>query len=195
MEKYCILMTHSCDWTCSYCLSRIYKKDIPFGEIISKAQGIPENSHVVLSGGEPGILKTERLVEVVSILKDKGCKVAIASNGRIFDHKEVVEMVDEIYYHCSMDMEIDDIVNKDYKEKTEYIVVASDLNFHNLDPFIEKHDDIYITITPATYSERRDYLSKKNITKIIIKYKGYMTKENLQLVLEYGSRDIDRIIL
>jgi organic radical activating enzyme len=193
--EYCIIVTFKCDWKCTYCMSHRYEKPISHEDILEDIDGIPENSHVVLSGGEPGLLERERLSEYVSLLQDKGCHVVIATNGKLFDYPEVVDMVDEIYYHCSMDMEIDDVVNKEYKHKTEFIIVVSDLNFHNLDAFMEKHDDIYIVITPATYDSRRDYLSKKNITKILIKYRKYMTKSNLELVLEYGARDIDRIVL
>ena len=143
---YCIAITYKCNWNCDYCIAGTHNMHRDFDEVVVAAHKIPGGSYVSISGGEPGLMRTDQLKQIVDILQSKGCTVQINSNGTIFNHPEIVDMVDGIYYHCSENMDIDDVVNKDYVHKTSYMVVVTKNNLPNLDAFMDKHSDIGLTL-------------------------------------------------
>lgn len=188
MKKYSISVTYKCNWNCPYCSRDTHNQETNFENAIKATHKVDNNSDVTITGGEPGLLTTDELLEIIKILKNKNCYVDINSNGEIFKHQKVINVIDSIYYHCSMNMELDDIINKDYKDKTFYVVVVTDNNIDNLEPFLEKHNDIDFIIHPAKEvpinGKIGESLSKKNILKLAIKYKNNIP-EQFMILLDF----------
>lgn len=192
MKRYCISVTYDCNWNCSYCFANGYKSDRSYEKVLSIISDVEEGSSVNLSGGEPGLLSSLQLMEIVSILKDKGCEVYISSNGAIFNHPEVCNIIDGIYYHCTVDMEPTDVVNRDYIDKTLYLVIVTDDNIKNLSSFLENNSDISIDIYPAQKSCGSPGLSKKNLLNLVKTYKDTISDFNLEIMLDYRKHMIGR---
>lgn len=192
--EYNVAITRECNWYCSYCLNDTHNCERSYEEALIHLNRLDNGTNVNLTGGEPGLMTTEELMVMVNILKDKGCFISINTNGEIFNHPEVVAAVDNIFYHCSMDMDIDDKVNKEHTDITDYMVVVTDDNIHNLKPFIEKHSDIAIEIYPAKKSfvngAAGANLSRKNSLGIIRDFRNYLTKHNIKILFEYEYCDI-----
>lgn len=182
MISYGISVTYDCNWYCPYCLADTHSKKRDFGEVMFLAHSIPSNVKVTLSGGEPGMLETEQLHRIIGVLKAKGCSVSISSNGMIFSHPSIVEQVEHISYHCSMNMELTDEVNREYPDKTVYMVVVTDKNMHNLEAFLDKHNDLSIYVYAAE-SNKGDTLSTSNALKIAVKFKDRLPSGNSKYLL------------
>lgn len=187
--KYGIPVTYECNWDCPYCIAETHNNKRTFEEALDLARGIEENQSVALSGGEPGLLETEQLLKIVKVLQDKGCYVEILSNGTIFNHPEVVSKVDKIIYHCSPNMELDDPVNKEHTEKTLYLVVVTDNNMDNLEPFLDKHNDIEIFVYAATRVKSGESLSRENALKIAVKCKDKIPHDSFMFLLDSGYQN------
>jgi organic radical activating enzyme len=187
--RYGIPVTYECNWSCSYCIADTHEHERSFEEALKIAESIEANQKVSLSGGEPGLLTTEQLLQIVDLLKEKGCRVSILSNGTIFNHPEVVSKVDKITYHCSADMSLDDVVNREYPEKTEYLVVVADDNMDNLEPFLDKHSDLDILV----YGAKRA-LSRANAVKIAVQCKDKMPYESVMFLLDSDYQNKIEII-
>ena len=190
MKDYCVSVTYKCNWNCPYCSRDTHNKCTTHEEVVDYIDRVPDGSHVSLSGGEPGLLSTSELLGFISTLKSKKCNVDINTNGEIFKHPEVVEATDSIYYHCTVNMDLEDTVNKQYPDKTTYVVVVTDNNIQNLEPFILKHADINFVIHPATKglfnSGVGETLSIKNILKLSIKYKD-ISDNQLMVLLDFNK--------
>ena len=188
MNHYCVFTTFECNWNCPYCYCDTHSKSRTFEDVMNQLLVIEDGSTVTLTGGEPGLLTTEQLMTIIKHLRDKGCHVDVNTNGEIFKHEEVIGEVDDILYHCSINMDIDDVINRDYMDRVDYLVVVTDNNIHNLQPFLEKHDEIDFKIIPARRAggiKGGDCLSKKNILTLVKKYRDRLTQENLSLMLDF----------
>jgi len=198
MKEYSIITTYNCNWDCPYCPRITNNKHRNFRDVLDAALTIEPNSEVSLSGGEPGTLKEDDLLELMNILQEKGCVVTICSNGEIFKHKRVLEVTKHILYHCSMNMDIDDVVVKNVGDIfIEYMVVVTDNNFNNLDGFLKKHNDIKISLIPGKgniLNDPSENLSHGNIIRMIRSYREYMTKENLKLLLSFSPESCGEFI-
>lgn len=185
--RYCITVTHECNWDCPYCITNTHNKNRDFVVALEHAYNMECGQKVSLSGGEPGLLATGQLLEIIRVLKSKDCEVQIVSNGTIFDHPEVMEVIDGVWYHCSIDMELSDTVNREYPNKTEYMVVLTDNNIHNLEAFLERHSDLQIVLVAGekvpVHGKTGEYLSVSNALKVALKYKGMISKNNLKYLL------------
>lgn len=188
--RYCITVTHECNWNCPYCITDTHNKKREFEVALEHAHNMECGQKVSLSGGEPGLLKTKQLLEIVRILKSKECNVQVVSNGMIFNHPEVMTEVDGVWYHCSMNMDLNDVVNRNYPDKTQYMVTVTDNNMGNLDSFLNKNSDLHITLVTAeavpVNGHIGESLSKTNALRIAVKYKDRIPKESLKYLL---SRD------
>jgi len=195
-SKYGIPVTYECNWDCPYCITDTHSKERTFDEALLIAQEIPNWSKVTLSGGEPGLLETNQLLEIIGILRDKGCSVSISSNGEIFKHPSVMDEISHVSYHCSTNMELTDVVNREYPTKTVYKVVATDNNIANLKPFLDKHSDLSIYVYAAEKVRVKgrvgESLSTKNALMIAVKHKDRLPDNNLKYLLgsEY-QQDIE----
>jgi len=187
LDSYCMPVTYRCNWFCSYCIVDTHNKpDIPFDQVLEKARNAPIGSKVSLTGGEPGILKANQLREIISILRDRNCKVQINSNGTIFKKPQIVDLVDSILYHVSEDLDINTKVVKKYKDKTTFTVVVTDSNIERLPAFLDKHNDIDIKIQAdqdASYSTR---------IKLFREYRDHIEADTLAVidVKEYQKKTI-----
>lgn len=189
--KFCIPVTYRCNWDCPYCITNTHKmNDRVFEYALEAARNIEKDSAVSLSGGEPGILKESQLHQIIDILHERNCKVQINSNGTIFKYPSIINKINSIYYHCSINLDIDDIIIKDYKWKTIFMVVVTDKNIKNLKTFIKKHSDIYISLIPAkkvpVKNSIGEFLSKSNNIRIYNEYKDYLTEENKKILLNFS---------
>lgn len=187
----CVTVTYDCNWDCPYCIADTHATGhVDFSDAIKFVESLEPNSYAVISGGEPGLLTDNQLLDVISILRKKNCKIKINTNGEIFKYPEVVAAVDSVWYHCSVNMDIDDYVNKNFLEKTRFIVIVTDNNIKNLDGFLSKHDDIRIGIIPARkgrMNRKGETLSIHNRMKLINKYKDRMSEYNLKLAITFGG--------
>jgi len=172
---YCLVVTNKCNWNCEYCISDTHNNSRIFEDALNSIKNIPEYSDVAISGGEPGLLTQEQLIEVITLLKNKNATITIKSNGQIFKHKEVLKKIDSIEYHCSENLDINDTVIKDYKDLTNFLVVITDNNICNLRNFLEYHNDIEIEIIPSTFIKP---LSKKNLILLYKEFKEYFKNTN-----------------
>lgn len=183
MNWYCLIVTYNCNWNCPYCITDTHNNKRSYVEVLDAIDTMECGHHVNLSGGEPGLLSTEELMCIINKLKSKGCTVSVDSNGEIFNHPEVVGELYEICYHCSVNMDIDDYVNKEHREKVNYLVVVTDDNIHNLKPFLNKHNDIQICIVPARSSGVT--LSRSNAIKIVREYRDTLTENEITVLLNH----------
>jgi len=172
---YCLTVTNKCNWNCEYCISDTHNNNRIYEDALDLVKTIPDNSNVAISGGEPGLLTQEQLMKIILLLKDKNSIISIKSNGQIFKHKEVLKEIDSIQYHCSENLDINDIVIKDYKDLTKFLVVITDNNIHNLRNFLEYHNDIEIEIIPSVFIKP---LSKKNLILLYKEFKEYFNNIN-----------------
>ena len=89
-----------CNLECDWCDTERAQNPDEYSVSLSPeeiAAAIPENSNVVLTGGEPLLQNKEELHWLVSILDDKGCIIQVETNGsqrpflpvicHIFDYK------------------------------------------------------------------------------------------------------------
>lgn len=201
MKEYSLITTYKCNWDCPYCIQSDLGKNRTTESVIDAVRKVDPRSWVSLSGGEPGMLTEDVLFEIVSILKEKDCITSICSNGQIFRYPKIVEMSDHILYHCSMNMELGDVVIKNVTDTpVEYVVIVTDNNFNNLDPFLEKHSDINIGLVPGSARSESarlngDSLGNKNRIKMIQKYRDYISDENFELLLSFEDRGCDDIYI
>lgn len=126
-----LVLTFKCDWDCDYCLVDTHAQpDMEYEEVLHRANAIEPNSEVTFSGGEPGLLPKRRLLQLIKILKDKGCVLDILTNGLfIKKHIDLIDNFEEVLYHCVEYLGNDiQFPNLD-QDKVTYILVVTDENF------------------------------------------------------------------
>lgn len=89
----------SCNLKCTWCdTEQAQEKDAYVFTLNPEeiASAIPENSNVILTGGEPLLQNRRDLISLVSFLDDKGCRIQVETNGslppflpicHVFDYK------------------------------------------------------------------------------------------------------------
>lgn len=191
MRNYCLTVTYKCNWHCPYCITDTHSRHIDYDDVIKNIDNVPVGARVSLSGGEPGMLKEWQLKEIIGKLRERDCIIQANTNGLILKRPNIVELIDFIFYHCSEDLDIDDEVNKDYKEKTEYMVVVTDDNIDKLQAFLDKHNDIHISIFGAkevpVKGKSGERLSKKNCIRLIQEFKDYIRPDEIAQILSFND--------
>jgi len=191
LDNYCLTVTYKCQWHCPYCITDTHSKSIEYDQVLDNIKRIPDRAHVSLSGGEPGMLPTGKIIEVINRLREKQCVVQVNSNGLIFKRPAIVDMVDFIFYHCSENLDIDDEVVKDYPDKTQYMVVVTDNNIDKLRSFLDKHNDIHISIYAAkevpVNGKVGEHLSKKNAIRLVREFKDYIKPDEVPHILNFNE--------
>jgi len=174
MTEYCVNVTSKCNWDCEYCIVDTKNKREPdfnkTKEIINK---IPNNSLVMLSGGEPGTLKKEYMEELFDILRIKNCRIQINTNGLFFENFLYLDKyICHYLYHCSENL--DDIVKIPNVSpyKLCYIIVVTDNNLEKLEDFINNNTHIRLKILLGHNKKGQKTLSIKNKLSIFTKYKS-----------------------
>lgn len=180
--NYEVVLTYKCNWNCEYCAVDTHNNHISLGTAFEKIKNIPSNSNVTLSGGELGLLKREFLTKVISFLQSTNCKISINTNGLLLRrYPDLLEYFEEITYHCSEDLNLDDeIYITDHNIK--YLLVVHDENINKLKDFLDKNSEILFCIVPATTPitgiKGSPELSKENRLKILKEYGTRITNES-----------------
>jgi organic radical activating enzyme len=177
--EYCITVTFDCNWNCDYCVINTHNAHIADMSNINDIDKIKNGSHVNISGGEPGLVSEELLLEIIKKLREKSCFIQINSNGTIFRMPKVVEKVDHVFYHCTKDFDINDKINRDFKHITSYMAVVSNKNWEKVDAFLEKNEDLKLILFAA-----RDHLKKSIGIKLYQKYKDVFPLYRIQHLID-----------
>lgn len=188
MNKYEVILTYECNWNCEYCSVNTHNNHITNDMAISKLLSIPECSIVTLSGGEIGLLDKKIIEEFLKILNFKNCELQLNTNGFFLEkYPELLVNFNKIYYHCSEDLNVTDHIIKLQNESIYYMLVVHDKNYHKLDNFINKHNDIVFHIVPAstpnTGIKGSPELCKNNKINILKKYGNILTTESKLFLL------------
>lgn len=175
-------MTNVCNWDCKYCItdtpkSKKNKQNIFINELLDKISIVGAGDMVSLNGGEPGLVKKKIMDEFINTLVSKNCEIRVNTNGEFIKrYPQYLKYIDEINYHCSENLD-DEIEHKniEYSGILNHILVVTDENHVRLGGYLEKNSDIKFRIYGAArpYSELpgREYISKKNVLKIISEFK------------------------
>lgn len=177
-----IELTHECNWNCPYCAIRTHTlPKISFNDIKNKLNTlVPNNSYITLSGGEPGMMSEKEILYVINVLKHKKCIINLNTNGLfIKKYEKLLYIFNEIIYHCSENLDINDIILNVNHSNVRYMIIVNDNNFYKLDKFLKLHNRKF-DIIQATYNDNVGIgLSKQNRNMLITKYAKYMTHESL----------------
>lgn len=108
MKSYELAVTNECNWNCKYCLVDTHnKKPLVINKVIEKIKQLPDNISVTLSGGEPGMLNEEDLLNVIELLESKNCVIDLVTNGLfLFRYEKYTSRVNEVLYHCIEDIDV-----------------------------------------------------------------------------------------
>lgn len=191
-HNYCLIVTYDCNWDCSFCITDTHSQPtISFEKLKSKITEIRPHSDVSLSGGEPGLVSTEKMRYILDELKKKDCDISVNTNGLFFEkHPEFIKDVDYFYFHCTEDLDISKGINLEGVpfDKTGFMMVLTDDNHHNLEWFLDKYPDIEFKVTAADPTIVRGKigtkLSKINGIRIWHKFKDRISSSSMIFLLE-----------
>jgi organic radical activating enzyme len=156
-----LILTFKCDWTCKYCLVDTHNQpNRPFKDVREDAINIAPGTEVTFAGGETGMVPRRHLVELIDILKSKGCELDLLTNGLfIKKHAPLLEHFNEVWYHC-VEYLTDDhsIVYPDLDQsKFMYILVAIDDDIESgaLARMIDRYPHIKFLVLPDNRRSHR----------------------------------------
>jgi len=191
-----LIVTWTCQWHCEYCCVDTHNRPkLDFDEVKEKLEKIPNGYNVTLSGGEPGSLKREQIEYILEVLERKNCTPSINTNGLFIKrYSDLLDKFDDILYHCSEDINLDDDIIIDPNLNLNYMLIVTDNNFDRLDAFLNKYPSIQFSLIPATNPEgiNGPTLSSLNKNKMIRLYHHRMTKESI--LRNFTEKDFDAII-
>lgn len=196
MKEYELVLTYKCNWNCSYCAVDTHnQKELSLDEVKQKIQKIENDSNVTLSGGELGTMRKENLLEIIELLEAKNCNLAINTNGLFLRvHRDLMHRFEYILYHCSEDLKEIALLPDEFDSSyTQYMIVVDDLNFPNLESFLQKYPNIKFDIVPSTMplGVNNTILSYENKVKIFTKYHKHMTEESKYYIMKGRPYDIE----
>jgi MoaA/NifB/PqqE/SkfB family radical SAM enzyme len=207
MQRCELILGARCNFNCSYC-RRIGGPDLPFEDAVNiiKLWGAQKLKNIRFSGGEPTLYP--RLVELVSIAKEQGCKrIAISTNGsaskKIYDgllNAGVSDFSVSLDACCAADNDIMSGTKGQFNKITENIrylstktyitvgVVLTDQNQGNINKIIEFADSLGVSdirIIPAAQNGDRlheVYVSPKLLQKYpILAYRIANLQKNIAI--------------
>lgn len=195
MKEYELVVTYKCNWNCTFCAVDTHNQPkLPIEDIEEKIKKIEFGSEVTLSGGEVGTMSMNDIVYIITLLELKQCKLSLNTNGLfIKKYPELLNKFKEILYHCSEDLTEIEVMPDEFNSSfTKYMIVVDDMNFKNLDSFLNKYSHIKFDIVPSTMPEGVDLctLSYKNKVKIFTKYQKHMTEESKYYLMKGRPYDI-----
>jgi organic radical activating enzyme len=195
---YELIITYKCNWNCSYCCVDTHNRPEPIN-IFENINKIPNGSMITISGGEPGLLQKNKIIEILDKLLEKKCDIGINTNGLFLEkYPDLIEKYfTNINYHVSPELDInDDIVKLETSFKINYLLIVTDINFKNLDNYLAKYPDIIFTIIPASNPGSgilgAPELNMKNRFRILKKYYKRITQESKKVLLK--DKVFDNII-
>lgn len=198
------MVTYDCNWDCPFCITDTHTKSrVTLENLISKISAVEDRSIVSISGGEPGTLSENTLRYIISTLRDKNCSININTNGLFFKkYPEYVSQIDGFFYHCTENLDPDKGIvlydSIDYN-KTEFMMVLTDNNYHNLEWFINNYDILFTLVAAdrtTVKGQPGDSLSVINGMKICSKYKDRINRTSYLNLMERGmivSDNLNRI--
>jgi organic radical activating enzyme len=154
-----LALTNKCNWHCDYCVADIHNQpELPYEEVLRTVQAIEPGTEVTFGGGEPGLLKREQLVELITILKAKGCVIDLLTNGMFFKrHMELVHEFGKIHYHC-VEYLPDEIEFPDLKlDHVFYGLVVTNTNFldGSIHEMLNRYKHIKFLLLPDVRSQKK----------------------------------------
>lgn len=187
-----LVITWVCQWHCEYCCVDTHNRPkLPFDEVKKKLDKVIPGYNVTLSGGEPGALKRHQLEYIIEELEKKNCTISINTNGLfIKKYPDLVDKMQEVLYHCSEDISLDDdVLIGNYK----YLLIVTDNNFNRLGTFLEKYPNITFNLVAATNPEGigGPVLSMEHKHRMLKLYHNRMTKDSIKRV--FKEKDFDAI--
>jgi len=154
-----LILTRDCNQKCSYCTTYTIPKNKPTLsnsdlEFIKNIK-FPKNSFIEITGGEVGLI--DNLIDVIDIIKLKGKKIRIMSNGLV--RKKFPEIIqDPNILYC------------------EHLFENSTKKFYNLEPFSENNLNNYnVIVTTEDVIDNIDNfknLIHKNTWLKMVNFKG-----------------------
>jgi len=122
-KNLCLTINTQCDWDCSYCIAEtnlsakntskkfrkseeiIFLEAKEFIKNFNETKLKKELGSITLTGGEPGLLPSNKLLDLIETAKNQDITIDINSNGRIFKllqeprFKEVAPCISSIDWH------------------------------------------------------------------------------------------------
>ena len=196
-NEYVLALTYKCNWNCSYCAVRNGKDPRPDAEndIFQRAETIPDNSNVTLTGGEPGLLSRELLENVISFFESKNCSLWMETNGIFLKNfPDLVKRFTEILYHCTENVGENDVVLRCYgADNIRYLIIATDENCSRIGDFIRRNPGLKFDIIPVSYPYEitGPALSSGNRYDVLFRYREFMTDDSKKRM--FKDKDFDSI--
>lgn len=115
-------ITPKCNKNCDYCGSKNILNSKPLRD--SRLELIAENiieygvGEVTLSGGEPGTLNSNILLNIINMLKKGGVKVKAVTNSLLFNYQNIIDSLDAVGLSVNTEDDIQNLRNfaNDYKD-------------------------------------------------------------------------------
>lgn len=169
LKNLCLTINTQCDWDCSYCIAEtnlsaknITKKFRKNEEtIFLEAKDFIRNLNtsklkdqlrsITLTGGEPGLLPSNKLLDLIGTAKNQGITIDINSNGRIFKllkepkFEEVASCISSIDWHLfpNLHSDLNSIKDKLNKVAQKALLIKVD-SFLELIEYAKTNFDIEI---------------------------------------------------
>ena len=190
-----LVVTWVCNWHCEYCCVDTHNRPtLTMDDVRLKLDKVIPGYTVTLSGGEVGSMKRNDIEYIIDTLKEKGCKLNINTNGLFIKrYKDLCHHFETILYHCTEDLNNDDIII-DPDLNLQYLVIVIDNNIKRLGTFLDKYPNIQFNLVAASNPEGifGPTLSNPNKHNMLANYHARMTKESIKRV--FTEKDFDKII-
>jgi organic radical activating enzyme len=177
-----IVVTWVCNWHCDYCCVDTHNRPtLTMDEVKSKLDKVIPGYNVTLSGGEVGSMKRSDIEFILDELEKKGCKPSINTNGLFIKrYRDLLPRFDNILYHCSEDLDIDDEIIIDPELDLQYLLIVTDNNFNRLEKFLAKYSQIQFHLVAATNPAGINGVTLSNKFKhaMLARHHARMTEES-----------------
>lgn len=203
-KEYTVRLTYSCNKNCTYCPilnsiekdNFVYERDA-YNLLMTR---IPEFSDVTISGGEPGLIKYPKELELcLQKLLEKQCNLYLETNGLfIKKYPFMLPYFKEVLFHCSSDLDDNDIdiINKIDYRNFRFLLIVHDSNIDKLETYLLRHRNIKFDVIEATYPYEitGPTLSTKNKSYILSKLNRFLTKESIIRLIK-GKKEFEECIV
>jgi len=195
MKEYGISVTYKCNWFCDYCIVNTHAQpEVTFDEVKKKLENIENGSKVSITGGEPGLASKEIIEYTIDYLYKNKCIIEINTNGEFFKHFYYLDnKIDHYFYHISEDLKSLVLVPNINHDKIHFMITVTDDMMDRIDDFLIEYDKlvdkkIFMYAAFNLLGNNKDWqpksLSKKNVLKLISKYKNVIDDECIEYIFE-----------